>query len=87
MRNKEGGADAPFEVCLLDDGTVGALVDAGTAVYALAGVDHGHIVDLDGRLGANILTSSASNTILCLDLNGHCDTSNQLDHAIKSAYK
>lgn len=56
-------------VLLVDgDGVVGALVDAGPAIYAISLVDHCYIGDLDGRLGADILASSASNALVSVNL-------------------
>lgn len=67
MKSKERWSKAPvgYRTVLLvyGDGAVGALVNAGTAVYAVLLADDGNIGDLDGRLGANVLASSASNAI------------------------
>lgn len=56
--------------CLLvyGDSAVGALVHAGAAVYTVLLGDNGYIGDLDGRLGTDVLTSSASNTLVSVDL-------------------
>jgi len=50
------------------DGVVGALVDAGPAIYTVRFIDHSYISDLDGRLGADILASSASNALVSVNL-------------------
>lgn len=56
----------------LGDGGGGALVDAGTAVDALAGVDDSDVVAGDGSLGADVHACSACDTLRCVNCN-HCD--------------
>ncbi len=53
-----------YRLLVYGDGAVGALIDTGTAVYAVLLVNDRYIGDLDGRLGANVLARSASNAIL-----------------------
>jgi hypothetical protein len=75
MKSMEGWSGAPVVagtyLLIQGDGTVGALINTGAAVYALLLVDDGNIGYLDGRLGANILASSASNAILGFYLYNH----------------
>ncbi len=59
-------------VISLGDGGGGALVDAGTAVDALAGVDDSDVVAGDGSLGADVHACSACDTLRCVNCN-HCD--------------
>ena len=49
------------------DGAGGALVDAGSAVAALGGVDHGDILAGDGVLGANIDACTACDALGSVD--------------------
>ena len=55
-------------VRLLLDSVGGALVDAGSAVDALASVDDGDVIDGDCVLGADVRAGSAANTVISF----HC---------------
>ena len=52
------------------DGSGGALVDASTAVDALAGINDGDVIDGDGSLGADVHACTACNA-LGIDCNCH----------------
>lgn len=52
------------------DGVGAALVDAGTAVGALGGVDDGNVVDGDGTGGADVGAEAAGDTVISDDC-GH----------------
>ncbi len=54
------------------DGAGGALVDAGAAVDAFAGVDDGDVLTDDRTLGADIDASSASHTLRSVNYCCHC---------------
>lgn len=53
----------------LGDGSGGALVDAGAAVDALAGVDDSDVLDRDGSLGADVGACTACDA---LGIDGDC---------------
>ena len=67
----EGGGLCPPSragvVISVGDGAGGALVDAGSAVDALSGVDDGDVVAGDGTLGAHIDTGSTRNALGLID--------------------
>ena len=61
-----------FRTCLINGyGVVRALVDAGTAIYAVLLVDDGNLGDLDASLWTDILASTASYALFGLYLCSH----------------
>ncbi len=55
----------------LGDAAGGALVDAGTAVDAFAGVNDSDVLDGQGALGADVDASAASHALGSVDGNCH----------------